>query len=254
MKKIISSYLLVVFLLTGCTTFYRPYAGLNPQNSQFERGHVFVPLDFLGDFLSKPFQLLFWSRGFGNHNISPATEQRLSEFLAFHGLQDVKVRLNQWAPHKEIGRLFINKNIAWPYKIIYFPSTLIASLIGRPLGGLVMSDYYDPGSNSINIVSDDIAIALHEGGHAADFASRRYKGSYGLLRILPGINVFQEAIASDEAFEYLEANKHYDELLRAYSVLYPAYATYISSYISSSPFALLGAIGIGHVIGATQRY
>ncbi len=253
-KFYISFFLTCSLLLTSCATAPIPYTGVNPHNIQFERGMAFAPLDFLGDLLSKPFQLLFWSRGYGNHNISAETEQRLQEFLSHHGVIDVQVRLNQWAPHKEIARLFTNDSIAWPYKILFFPSTLIVSLIGRPLGGLIISDYFDPGSNTINLFSDDIAIALHEGGHALDYASQRYKGSYSMLRVLPGINVFQEAVASDEAFEYLEANEHYDELLKSYHVLYPAYATYISSYISASPFALLSAIGIGHIIGATQAH
>lgn len=244
----------LIILVGGCAARQQAYTGVNSENPQFERGRICRPLDFLGDLLSKPFQLLFWTRGYGNHNISKETEQRLAEFLAFHGLSDVKVRINQWAPHKEIGRLITNKHIVWPYKILYFPSTLIVSLIGRPFGGLIISDYFDPGSYTINLFSNHSAIALHEGGHAVDFMSHRFKGTFSVLRIIPGINVLEEAIASDYAFEYLEGQKHYDELLKAYSVLYPAYGTYIASYVSASPFSMLGGIGVGHMIGAFQRY
>lgn len=246
--------LVLIFFVEGCATRHQAYTGVNPENSQFERGRICRPLDFFGDLLSKPFQLLFWTRGYGNHNISQQTEQRLTEFLAFHGLKDVKVRINQWAPHKEIGRLITNKHIVWPYKILFFPSTLLVSLIGRPFGGLIISDYFDPGSYTINLFSDHPAIALHEGGHVVDFMSHRYKGTFASLRILPGINVLEEAIASDYAFEYFESQKHYDELLKSYSVLYPAYGTYIASYVSASPFSLLGGIGVGHIIGGCQRY
>ena len=247
--------LLVLFIqiLPGCA-FQSPYAGRNPENPQFERGHPFPPLDFFGDFISKPFQLLFWTLRYGNHRVSEETEKALAQFLVDYQLQDVKVRINQWAPHKEIGRLVTNKHIAWPYKILYFPSTLIASLLGRPFSGLLISDYYDPASNTIHLFSDEVPIALHEAGHAKDFASRRFKGTYALVRIFPGIDVFQEAVASDEAFNYLEGKENYEELFRAYNILYPAYSTYISSYISFTPFSLLGAIGIGHIIGRSASH
>ncbi|MSR77646.1 MAG: hypothetical protein EXS63_05410 [Candidatus Omnitrophica bacterium] len=240
--------LILPSLLTGCA-FHPPYTGVNPQNPQFERGISCPPLDFFGDLISKIYQLLFWTSKYGNHRISPETEKAMAEFMEKHHLTDVKVRLNQWAPHKEMGRLFTNKNVAWPYKIFLFPSTLIASLLGRPFSGLLISDYYDPGSNTINIFSDSVPIALHEAGHANDFATQELKGTYSLARILPGINLVQEALATDEALQYLEEQGKYQELLQAYKILFPAYTTYILSYIPLSPPALVGGIFIGHIVG-----
>lgn len=245
--------LITAQLCSGCA-YTSPYVGKNPQNPQFERGASFPPLDFLGDLLSKPYQLLFWTSRYGNHRVSSETERLLAQYLSDKGLLDVKVRINQWAPLQEVGRVFRNRHIAWPYKILFLPSTLIASILGRPFSGFLISDYYDPASNTINIFSDEIAIALHEGGHAKDFASRRWKGTYALTRLLPGINVFQEATASDEAFYYLESIENYDELFRAYRILYPAYSTYVVNYISSSPFALLGTLTFGHIVGRTEAY
>lgn len=240
-----------ICLLIGCARSV-PYVGKNTENPQFERGQPFPPLDFLGDLLSKPFQLLFWTRKYGNHNISSETETAVAHFLDRYELKDVKVRINQWAPHQEIGRLIANRHIAWPYKIFLFPSTLIVSLLGRPFSGLLISDYYDPGSNSIHIFSDEIAIALHEAGHAKDFADQKWKGTYALVRALPGVNLVQENLATDEALYYLEETGNYHELLRAYKILYPAYATYIASYISASPAALVGAVSMGHIIGRAK--
>lgn len=245
----------LVFVLNfvGCA-FQPPYSGTRVDNPQFERGYPFPPLDILGDLLSKPYQLLFWTTKYGNHKISQATEAELEEFLNHYQLTDVKVRLNQWAPHKEIGRLITNKHIAWPYKIFFFPSTLIVSLLARPFSGLLISDYYDPGSNTINIFSDEVAIALHEAGHAKDFAMQEAKGTYALARAFPFVNLVQEELATDEALYYLEKKEKYDQLLRAYKILYPAYATYVVSYFSSSPVALIGAISIGHWIGRAQAH
>lgn len=249
-RKNINICIFVAFqlLLNGCATS-QPYSGINPQNPQFERGIPVPPLDFLGDLLSKLPQLLFWDLRYGNHHISIETEKTMEAFVRKYEINDVKIRLNQWAPHKEIGRLFANQHIAWPYKIIFFPSTLISSLLGRPFGGLLISDYYDPGSNTIHIFSDHSAIALHEAGHALDFSRKEWKGTYAIARILPGVNLFQESVASEEALLYFEETKYYDQLLDAYKILYPAYATYVVSYISASPPAYIGAILIGHWAG-----
>lgn len=252
MKRLFSriiSLLVLPFFVFGCARYHKPYVGVNPVNSQFERGRPFLPLDLFGHFISLPYDLLFWTNKYGNHNISPQTEAAITEFIQHYELTDVKVRINQWAPHKEIARLITNKHIAWPYKFLFFPSTLIVSIIARPFSGLIISDYFDPGSNTINIFSDEIPIALHEAGHAKDFAYQKFKGTYSLVRILPGVNLFQENIATDEALYYLEETKNYDELLRGYKILYPAYSTYIVSYISANPVALVGAIVGGHVMG-----
>jgi hypothetical protein len=241
-------FLAVSLLLSSCA-MQQPYAGTNPENPQFERGISVPPLDFFGDMLSKLPQLLFWDLRYGNHRISADTEKTMAEFLRHYQVTDVKVRINQWAPHKEIKRLITNPHVAWPYKIIFFPSTLITSLLGRPFGGLLISDYYDPGSNTIHIFSDHPAIALHEAGHALDFSRKELKGTYALGRVLPGMNLFQESIASDEAIFYLESTGQYEKLFQAYKILYPAYATYLVSYFSSAPPAYIGAIIIGHWAG-----
>ena len=247
-----ASLLISCIYLTGCATYETPYSGVKPGNPQFERGMSVPPLDFLGDMLSKPLQLLFWTRKYGNHSISAHSEEELQAFLDYYKLKDVKVRLNQWAPHKELGRLITNKNIAWPYKIFFFPSTLIVSLLGRPFSGLLISDYYDPGSNTINIFSDDVPILLHEAGHALDFSRQELKGTYALARDLPGVNLVQESIATDEALLYMEQTERYSDLIHGYKVLYPAYATYAVSYLSASIVAVVGAITLGHIIGRAK--
>lgn len=246
----IALWLVSAVSFSGCASIIKqPYSGTNPNNPQFERGISVPPLDMFGDLLSKLPQLLFWDRRYGNHQITPRTEQKLEEFLTYYKIKDVRVRLNQWAPHKEIARLVKNPHIAWPYKILYFPSTLITSSLARPFSGFLISDYYDPGSNTIHIFSDDPAIVLHEAGHALDFARAEYKGTYALARIAPGVNLFQEGIATSEAMYYLEDKGDYEELIRSYKILYPAYATYAVAYISAAPPAYIGAILLGHWIG-----
>lgn len=250
-KKFLCLFLALILIAPGSAKAAdeKNYTGRNPANPQFERGMPFPPLDIFGDLLSKIYQLLLWNRKYGNHRISRETESVMSDFVSEYELEDVKVRINQWAPHKEIGRLITNENIAWPYKILFFPSTLIASIIGRPFGGFLISDYYDPASNTVHIFSDDSAIALHEAGHAKDFADQKYKGTYGLVRMVPGVNLVQESLATDEAFYYFEKSGRYEEYIRAHKVLYPAYATYMISYLPISIFSFVGGLTIGHWYG-----
>ena len=127
--------------------------------------------------------------------------------------------------------------------------SISAVLIGRPFGGLLINDYYDPGSNTINIFSDHPAIALHEAGHALDFSCKELKGTYALGRILPGMNLFQESVASEETLLYFEQKKQYEKLLQGYKILYPAYATYLIAYFSAPPPAYIGAIIVDHWAG-----
>lgn len=243
--------MLIAAQLFGCASV-SPYVGANPENPQFERGMPFLPLDLFGDLISKIIQLLLWTPRYGNHRVSPETEKALAEFLDYYDLHDVKVRINQWAPHKEIWRLITNHKMGIPYRVVFFPSTLIAAIIGRPTSGLLISDFYSPASNSIHIFSDEITIALHEAGHAHDFANQRWKGTYVLARAIPGINLVQESIATDDALHYLEIHENYEELIRGYKILIPAYATYVGSYFNSSLLVSLGSILLGHITGRAR--
>ena len=141
-----------------------------------------------------------------NHQVSEKTETSLRRFLAAHPekLNDVKVRINQWAPLGEFGRLARNKRIQWYFRIFPgIPTTLYSSVTGRLLGG----DHYNPYTNTIHLFSDDPAIALHEAGHAKDFAEQASPGYYAVGRILPPVELSQEQAASDIAIQHLKENK-----------------------------------------------
>jgi len=73
--------LLIASIASGSAPVIKqPYSGVNRENSQFERGISMPPLDLLGDLLAKLPQLLFWSRTYGNHQITPDTEAAIVEF------------------------------------------------------------------------------------------------------------------------------------------------------------------------------
>jgi len=174
------------------------------------------------------------------------------DLLATHTetAKDVKVRINQWTPVGEFKRLAQNKRIEWYFRVFPgIPTTLFSSVTGRILGG----DHYNPYTNTINLFSDDPAIALHEAGHAKDFAENPAPGYYALGRFLPPVALTQEQVASDIAIQYLKDKKDRAGELHAYSTLYPAFGTYGGEYLGMPYGNYIGA-GVGHVLGFRQRH
>lgn len=247
MRRILA--LLVSASLAGCATAV-PYTGVGP-SPQLERGAPVPPVDLLGNVLSLPFKLLLWNRRVNLHYISPAVEERLIAYLEARDLStvdDAKFRLNQYRPGQDLSRLVHNPHVAWPYRLLIgFPVTLAFDVLlpGRlfPWG-----DYYNPYTNTVHLYSDHPAIALHEAGHVQDFARRRFKGTYALLRLIPGVDLFQEYKATKEAIRYLKDTNDRETELAAYKVLYPAYGSYAGSYLFA-PIGTLGGILVGHAAG-----
>lgn len=140
----------------------------------------------------------------------------------------------------------------WRYTFGVLSWLFYTILPGRILGG----DAYNPFTNSIYLYSDLPVVGLHEGGHAKDFAGRRWKGSRAALGILPIAPLFLEARASNDALGYaLDTDP---KLLESgYKLLYPAYGTYVGSEaLGGIPVVgtVAGAIGAipGHIIGRSK--
>ena len=120
-------------------------------------------------------------------------------------------------------------------------------LPGRFFGG----DNFNPYTNTINLYSDDPSIALHEAGHAKDFASRELKGAYSAIYALPFVALYHEAVATSDALSYLLDQNCSEERKDAYNILYPAYSTYIGGNIATFTSPVLQYVGIipGHIAG-----
>jgi hypothetical protein len=231
---------------------------LRPDEEQIERGRPSPLLDGLGHYVfSLPTKLLLWNWHVDDHDISPETEARLAKYLADNDLHEVKVRLNEYAPGAEWRRLVHNRAVSgfWRYTVGALTVGLYTILPGRLFAGLLGGDHYNPYTHTIHLYSDHPAVALHEAAHAKDFAQRKYQGTYGALRILPVVPLYQEAVATGDAVGY-DRDRELTEAEKAdYKVLYPAYGTYVVGeglrWISTPwPYAiLLAGVLPGHIVG-----
>lgn len=244
-------WLLISFQILGCAhTPAQTPADPSARQVQIARGISVPPLDLLASLLAFPMKLILWNLKMGNHNISSKTEDDIRRYLTDNQLYDVKIRLNQFAPWDEAVRVVKNHKVGIPYRIIFMPFSIIYASLGRLVGGLLFSDYYDPISDTVHVFSDHTAVALHEAGHAKDFANRKYRGTYALGRMIGLTSYMQEEAASEDALDYLIAKDRKEEAIAACKVLYPAYSSYLGA-----PFGLIGyffGIGYGHYYGRVK--
>lgn len=234
-------YLSVILVAaSGCATMPYRYGSseiyrespelLELTEPQIEWGKPRPIIDGIGWVFGIPSKIILWDRRIENHNISTDTEIAIAKYLAVNELDTVKVRMNQYAPFQEWDRLVANKSVGWGWRytagtLAWLEYTLVP---GRLFGG----DYYNPFTNTINLYTDVPAVAIHEGGHAKDFARRTWKGTYAAGYVLPGAPLWYEAVATNDALGYLHTEGSVEEEQDAYRILYPAYGTYISGTIS----------------------
>jgi len=261
-------YLFVITLClmaSGCVTAPYRYGATNryytsPElaaitQTQVERGERRPVIDGIGWVVGIPSKILLWNRRVDNHNVSPETEQAIAQYLAKNELNTVKVRLNQYAPGSDWQRLVANKSVGWGWRYSLGTLSWVAETLfpGRVIGG----DHYNPFTNTIHIYSDVQGIAVHEAGHAKDFARRRYKGTYAAVYLLPVTPLWYEAIATNDALSYLRVEGTLSDEQAADRILYPAYGTYVGNSLGyavpvwGNPLYIAGVVG-GHIAGRVQ--
>ena len=260
-------FLLSVLFSVGCASVPYHYGTvykspleyeMPPGEPQIERGRPHGFLDaadwyWPGSLLTK---LVLFNWKMDRHHISEETERAIATYLDKNDLPNVKVRLNQYRPGAEWKRLFKNKAIGpfWRYTLGVFATAAYTILPGRFFGG----DNYNPYTNTINIYSDIPAVALHEGGHAKDSSGRKWRGTYAAIYAIPGVALWHEAVASNDAISYMRADMNIHMEKQGYKMLYPAYGTYVGGTFGDfipppwNYVALLGGVIPGHIIGRTK--
>jgi len=259
--------LFALFWLMGCASIPYHYTRnvedrfvlkLEPAELQIERGRPVWLVDALGHYiLSLPSKILLLNWRVDNHKVSSETEKKLQAYLLDNDLENVKVRLNQYAPGAEWRRLIRNPWMqgGWRYTLGVLTMVYYTILPGRLFGG----DNYNPYTNTINIYSDHKAIVLHEAGHARDFTkqTRGFRGVYAFLRIFPLVPLYHEKQATSDAIGYDWDKLLYDDLKADYKILYPAYCTYIAGeglrWVQTSYWiqyaVMFAAVIPGHIVG-----
>jgi hypothetical protein len=209
-------------------------------------------LDALKNACSIPDKILLLNTHIDSDIIDPAIEDDIVAFAARHHL-GVHVRINEYAPLGELGRLLTQGR---PNILLRLTVGLVGWIgyclnVGRLFGG----DFYNPWTNSIYLSSNHPAVALHELGHAYDVSQRSWPGLYMLCRYIPGVALYQEYLASRYAVEFLREQQRHDDEVRAYRLLFPCYSTYVLGAIielfptSVTRGLLFYVIGAGHAVG-----
>ncbi|MBI3020411.1 MAG: hypothetical protein HYY59_00200 [Candidatus Omnitrophica bacterium] len=238
--------------LAGCATTV-PYAGQGP-HPQITRGRPVPPLDALGNVLGVLSKVLLWNWKVDRHSISEETEQYLVQYIDAPStmVHDTQFSLNEYNPIRDLKRLVHNHKVAWPYRLLLgVPTTLVFDVLlpGRLVGG----DRYNPFTDTVQLYSDVPPIALHEAGHAHDVNTKRFKGTYAAIRLIPLIDLYQEYQASDHAIDYCMQTFDHEQEWAAYKILYPAFGTYVGSYIFP-PIGTVAGAAAGHVIGRSKAW
>jgi hypothetical protein len=258
----------ILFLVSGCRILEPklieaeqnnlPSELIRDQEAQLERGKPHRLIDGFGWGWGIPSKLTLWNRRIDNHNISPATEQIVDEYLEASNLGEIKVRLNQYYPLDDWRRLVRNKSVAWPIRYTFGAvATLNETVVpGRLFGG----DHFNPYTGTIHLYSDVPAVALHEAAHAKDFSRRSYPGLYSVAYAVPFVSLWHERLATNDVLAYVQQQSQMDPAFapveqEAYHVLYPAYGTYLGGAAGrlapskySSPLYAAGVIQ-GHANG-----
>jgi hypothetical protein len=227
---------------------------LRAAEPQVERGQPNVVVDTLGVLFSIPSKVILWNLSVDSHQVSTNTEAELMAYLDRNSLTNVKVRINEYAPGDEWSRLVRNDRVGWGWRytiglLSWAGYTLLPQ---RILGG----DNYSVWTDTVSIYSDHPGIAIHEGGHAKDFAQKHHPGLYGFIYAFPFVALRHEAVASSDALSYLREHGTAEDEQAAYKVLYPAYTTYIgggvSEYLLPQSWVYFAAVIPGHVVGRVK--
>ncbi len=121
-------------------------------------------------------------------------------------LTDMTIRLNHINPWEDAVSMFTRPEIAAKYPFLMRLLNFAEDFFGEIGLAFVRGDAYGSGANVAVLYSDVPAVALHELGHAKDYANKKNKWTrsiYELATLIPGMQLWKEAYASHYAFDNL---------------------------------------------------
>lgn len=234
---------------------------LPDSSPQIEQGRDLPILDGLNHYLlSLPVKILLLNWQLQDHEFPERNRLILEHYLELNRLHSVKIRFNEWEPLDEWRRMWSNDQVGAGYRatlglITWLRYTLFPDRVfgGLPIPFVGGGDHFNPFSNTVHLFSSDLGVILHEAGHAKDYVRHRSRGTtFVLLRLLPGVDLMQEATASQDAIQYLYCIRQDEAEIRAYKTLIPAYSTYIAGYFTGGLIVTLPIVAVGHISGRTE--
>ncbi|MFO0945722.1 MAG: hypothetical protein U1D30_07235 [Planctomycetota bacterium] len=208
-------------------------------------------VDGVGWVMGIPGKLLLWDKRVNNHKVSGETSQAVADYLDANQLEDVHVRINEYAPGGEWRRLCENRAVGagWRYTLGSLGLVGYTLLPGRIFGG----DRYNPYTNSVYLYSDIPSLGIEAAAYAKDIHARKFPGTYAAVNELPFVGIWHETIATNDAVAYLKATSNRDEQVAGTRVLYPNYGVHVGRSVDGLvgcwPLFQVGGALAGHVTG-----
>ena len=253
-------FCLITVGFAGCSTFNAYERSVQPLSSvassavQIQRGQPRPVIDAAGRLLGLPNRIAVGDARVDNHNVSPATEMEITNYLEQTGLNSVLVRSNQYAPVDELKRMISNKKIRPIWKSTFGTYNLLkyTLLPGRLTGG----DWYNPYSESLHVYSDSPAVVISRATYAQDIRSRVNPGAYAAIKDVPLAGLGHETTATKLALDWYQSRSP-EQYESAREVLYPNLgASYGGQLASFIPYGeVLGRIiggGVGQLADKLQ--
>lgn len=225
-------------------------------NVDVEIGSKAPLIDGAGWVLGIPRKILLWDRRADNHDVSDQTVGEVAEYIDQRGLNDVKVRINQYDPGGEWKRLVANKRVGagWRYTVGTITTLGYTILPGRLFG----RDNYNPYTNTLSVYSDAPALALAEAAYAKDVHERQLPGTYATVQGLPLVSMWHETLATGEVLEYVAIRGSADDQQQMRRQLYARYGMELGGAISGvlpdggTVFPVIGAAS-GHAVASVNK-
>ena len=220
------------------------------QQVTVSRGRPNVVVDSVGWVFGLPEKVLLWDRRVQNHHVTEGTEDEVCEYLASNGLQDVRVRVNQYDPLGEWKRLVANKDVGAGYRYTF--GTLYwlnYTLLPDRLFG---ENNYNPYTNSLNIYSDVPSMAVREAAYAKDVHNRNYPGTYAAVQEFGPVGMWHQTIATNDALKYYNTVGDAEQSREAYEILSPQYGMSLGGTLINGTVGVLGGAVVGHVAGRVK--
>lgn len=208
-------------------------------------------IDGVGWVVGIPGKILLWDRRVNNHCVSEDTTEAVAQYIDDNGLENVCVRVNQYAPGDEWRRLVDNENVGagWRYTLGTVSLIGYTLLPGRLLGG----DRYNPYTNSVYVYSDVPSLAIQSAAYGKDVQGRTHPGTYAAVNQLPVVSLWHETINTNDALGYARASGDYALEAESVRILHPFYGMRVGGAIGSviGPQSLLvvGGAVAGHISG-----